>query len=77
MLVFSTGIVIYCPSNLLSDWLSPPPSLCEEVYYIHVYSVLGGGGVWGQEGRGPRADKIPAAKSLFRSIFSIFLDNDI
>ncbi len=71
MLVISTGFMNYCPCNLLSDQLSPP-SLCEQVYYIHVYTVVRGGGSMGsQEGRGPRTDKTPAAKFLYKSIFQI------
>jgi hypothetical protein len=69
MLVFSTCFMNNCPSNLLSDYLSPP-SLCEQVHCIHVYTVVRGGGSMGsQEGRGPQTDKTPAAKSLYKSIF--------
>ncbi len=67
MLVFSTGFMNYCPSNLLSGYLLPlPPSLCELMYFINVYSVLRGGGVIG--GEGPQTDKRPAAKYLYMLI---------
>jgi hypothetical protein len=34
MLVFSTGFVIYCPSNLLSGYLPPPHLPCLNEYIV-------------------------------------------
>jgi hypothetical protein len=58
MLVFSTGFVNYCPYNLLSGYLPPPPCVSKYTRTVPVY----------REGS-LRTDKIPAAKNLYRSIF--------
>jgi hypothetical protein len=47
MLVFSTGFVDYCTSNLFSG-KPPPPRLCVNNYTVETYiqCVRGGGGVY-------------------------------
>jgi hypothetical protein len=50
MLIFSTLFVSCCPSNLLSDWLfpPPPPSLCTvNKYTVYTYTVCKGWEAWG------------------------------
>ncbi len=49
MLVLSTGFVNDCPSNLLSNELSPPPfPSCVNKYTVSTDTVCKGGGeVWG------------------------------
>jgi hypothetical protein len=56
MLVFSTGFVKRCPSNLLPGYSPPPPILCVNKYTIHTYTVCKGGGVWGHR-RGGVSDR--------------------
>ncbi len=61
MLVFSTGFVKHCLSNLLHGQLSPPPPLpCvnKYVYTVHtyVYSVYGGS-MGSQKRRRPQTNK--------------------
>jgi hypothetical protein len=69
MLVFSTCFVNYCPSNLLSGYLSPTrPLPCVNKYTVYTYTVCGIMG--SNEGEGV-SDKTPPAKSLCRSIFFI------
>jgi hypothetical protein len=57
---FRPSFVNCCPSPLLSGSTPPPPSLCELVYCIHVYSVWG----WGS---GTQIDN-----QLPQSPFSVF-----
>jgi hypothetical protein len=46
--VFSTGFVNYCPSNLLSGYLSRlPPLPFVNKYTIYTYTGCKVGGVWG------------------------------
>ncbi len=76
MLVFSTGFVNYCPSNLLSGLLSRPPSPlpCVNKYSVYTYAVCMVG-VWVHRREGlPQTDETPAAKSLYRTVS---LDSDI
>ncbi len=43
LLVFSTPLVTYCPSNLLTGSPSPLPTLCEYVQvYVFIQCVMGG-----------------------------------
>jgi hypothetical protein len=69
MLVFSTGFVNYCPSNLLSGKLSPPPPVNNFTVYKFTVCVGGGGSMGSKEGKGPQTDKTPAAKSLTGQFF--------
>ncbi len=45
----------------------PPPSMCEQIYCLHVYCIkcVGGGGC----GSGPQTDKQLPQRTLYRSIF--------
>ncbi len=65
-LYFLPSFVKCCPSNLLSgSTLFPsPPSLCEKVYCLHLYSVKGGGvnGFWA-------SDRKPLPQSPFTGQF--------
>jgi hypothetical protein len=64
---FQNGFVNYCPSNLLSSRLSPPP-----LPYVNKYPILYTR-QW-VRGVGEYGDIGEAAKSLYKLIF---LDNDI
>ncbi len=66
MLVFSNGFANYYTSNLISGYLSLPPSLCEVVYTVYTYTVQCGRGVYWiiRWGGGPQKNKTPAAKSI-------------
>ncbi len=60
LLVFSTGFVKHCPSNLLSGQLYPPSLPCVNTYTVqctHVCVRGGGGSMGSQEGSGLQTDK--------------------
>jgi hypothetical protein len=65
MLVFLTGFVNYCPSNL-----NKYESISVNKYRsidLYTCTVCKGGGVWGQRREGSLGQKkTPAAKSLYR-----------
>jgi hypothetical protein len=56
ILVFSTGFVKHCPSNLLPGYLSPLPPSPFPVYTVygtvHTYAVCKGGEYWVKGGEG-------------------------
>ncbi len=57
MLVFLTGFVTYCLSNLLVGLLSPPPFPCVNKYRGMYSDSVGGLGIWGHLPQSPFTEK--------------------